>query len=436
MKVYVETYGCRMNICDSEVLVSILEASGFEYTTLLVEADVVVLNCCSVREVGHAKTYQRISELDSCLRTDVILCLAGCMSTQLQGDAFATFPRVHIIIEPTAYRLLPQALASIRNGQASHLYVRNGQQNEVYDEVLPTRVLEDSVTAAVTIMKGCDQYCSYCIEPYTRGERTNRGYEGIMTEIAEVKRAGYQEITLFGHIVDLWEGEKQCTRIDFAQLLDDVAKACPEQRIKYISSHPLTYTDKIVQAVKANDNIMRVVHLPVQSGSDKVLRNMNRRYTAQQFLQRVDDIRNEIPDMQIITDIMVGFPGEDDHDFQQTLDLLRQLRCANANVFAFSMRKGTAAYKHFDDNISEAIKKERTEMAKNLVGQIRSVKQQKLIGTTQIVILESKGSDFWYGRDLYHRTIAVSPTPDMTAGQKLSIKINDQKNQKLIGTVL
>jgi len=140
--------------------------------------------------------------------------------------------------------------------------------------------------------------------------------------------------------------------------------------------------------------------------------------------------------MQIITDIMVGFPGEDDHDFQQTLDLLRQLQCANANVFAFSMRKGTAAYKHFDDNISEAIKKERTEMAKNLVGQIRSVKQQKLIGTTQIVILESKGSDFWYGRDLYHRTIAVSPTPDMTAGQKLSIKINDQKNQKLIGTVL
>lgn len=433
MKVYVETYGCRMNICDSEVLVSILEASGYEYTPLLAEANVVVLNCCSVREVGHAKTYQRIGELDSCLRDDVVLCIAGCMSTQLQNDLFDTYPRVNIIIEPTAYRLLPQALASIGSG---HLYVRNGQQSEVYDDVLPTRVLEDSVTAAVTIMKGCDQYCSYCIEPYTRGERTNRSYETIMDEIAEVRHAGYREITLFGHIVDLWEGEKQGARIGFAQLLDDVAKACPEQRVKYISSHPLTYTDEIVQAVKANDNIMRVVHLPVQSGSDKVLRNMNRRYTVQQFLQRVADIRNEIPDMQIITDIMVGFPGEDDDNFQQTLNLLRLLQCANANVFAFSMRKGTAAYKHFDDNVSEAIKKERTEMARSLVGQIRSVEQQKLIGTTQIVILESEGNDFWYGRDLYHRTIAVLPTQEMAIGQELSVKVSDLKGQQLIGIAL
>ncbi len=433
MKVYVETYGCRMNICDSEVLVSILEASGYEYTPLLAEANVVVLNCCSVREVGHAKTYQRIGELDSCLRDDVVLCIAGCMSTQLQNDLFDTYPRVNIIIEPTAYRLLPQALASIGS---DHLYVRNGQQSEVYDDVLPTRVLEDSVTAAVTIMKGCDQYCSYCIEPYTRGERTNRSYEAIMDEIAEVRHAGYREITLFGHIVDLWEGDKQGARIGFAQLLDDVAKACPEQRVKYISSHPLTYTDEIVQAVKANDNIMRVVHLPVQSGSDKVLRNMNRRYTAQQFLQRVSDIRNEIPDMQIITDIMVGFPGEDDDNFQQTLNLLRLLQCANANVFAFSMRKGTAAYKHFDDNVSEAIKKERTEMARSLVGQIRSVEQQKLIGTTQIVILESEGNDFWYGRDLYHRTIAVLPTQEMTIGQELSVKVSDLKGQQLIGIAL
>lgn len=433
MKVYVETYGCRMNICDSEVLVSILLASGYEYTPLLAEANVVVLNCCSVREVGHAKTYQRIGELDSCLRDDVVLCIAGCMSTQLQNDLFDTYPRVNIIIEPTAYRLLPQAIASIGNG---HLYVRNGQQSEVYDDVLPTRVLEDSVTAAVTIMKGCDQYCSYCIEPYTRGERTNRSYEAIMDEIAEVRHAGYREITLFGHIVDLWEGEKQGARIGFAQLLDDVAKACPEQRVKYISSHPLTYTDEIVQAVKANDNIMRVVHLPVQSGSDKVLRNMNRRYTAQQFLQRVADIRNEIPDMQIITDIMVGFPGEDDDNFQQTLNLLRLLQCANANVFAFSMRKGTAAYKHFDDNVSEAIKKERTEMARSLVDQIRSVEQQKLIGTTQIVILESEGNDFWYGRDLYHRTIAVLPTQKMAIGQELSVKVSDLKGQQLIGIAL
>jgi len=435
MKVYVETYGCRMNICDSEVIVSILELHAYQYTPILEEADVVVLNCCSVREVGHTKTYQRIGELANILKDEVILCIAGCLSTQLKENVFTTFPRLQIVISPTAYKELPTALTCIRNGKFEHLYVNGVKPNEVYDDILPTRVLEDPLTAAVTIMKGCDLYCSYCIEPYTRGERANRSYEGIMREIATIRQAGYQEITLFGHIVDLWEGERLGVPIGFAQLLENIAKTCPQQRIKFISSHPLTFSDEIVRVVKQNDNIMRVVHLPVQSGSNKVLDSMNRHYTCEQFLQKAESIRSEIPNLQIITDIMVGFPGEKEEDFQLTLDLLRHLRCANANVFTFSMRKGTMAYKTFEDNVPAEVKRERVIITKNLVNHIRAEQLRALIGTVQTVIAEREEKDYWFGRDMYHRTIAFPSVKGVKIGQKINVKINHIKNNQLIGTI-
>ena len=435
MKVYVETYGCRMNICDSEIIVSILESYNYQYTPILEEADVVVLNCCSVREVGHARTYQRIGELANILKDDVILCIAGCMSTQLQNDVFTFFPRLQIVISTTAYKDFPEVLNCIRNGKFKHLYVNGGKPNEVYDNILPTRVLEDQVTAAVTIMKGCDQYCNYCIEPYTRGMRTNRSYEGVMREIATIRQTGYQEITLFGHIVDLWEGKLRGVPIGFAQLLDDIAKACPQQRIKFISSHPLTFSDEIVRVVKQNDNIMRVVHLPVQSGSDKILDRMNRRYTCEQFLQRVEAIRYEVPSLQIVTDIMVGFPGETDEDFQLTLDLLKHLRCANANVFAFSMRKGTMAYKTFEDDVPVEVKRERVKITKNLVSQIREEQMGTLINTVQTVIAEKDNKDYWFGRDMYHRAIAFPPIKGIKIGQKINVKIDHIMDNQLIGTI-
>lgn len=435
MKVYVETYGCRMNICDSEVIVNILESYNYQYTPILEEADVVVLNCCSVREDGHTKTYQRIDELANILKEEAILCIAGCLSTQLQEDVFTNFPRLQIVISPTAYKELPEALTCIRNGKFKHLHVNVGKLNEVYDNILPTRVLEDPVTATVTIMKGCDLYCSYCIEPYTRGERTNRSYEGIMREIATIRQAEYQEITLFGHIVDLWEGERLGVPIGFAQLLDEIAKTCPQQRIKFISSHPLTFSDEIVRVVKQNDNIMRVVHLPVQSGSDKVLDRMNRHYTCEQFLQKVESIRCEVPRLQIITDIMVGFPGENDEDFQLTLDLLRHLRCANANVFAFSMRKGTMAYKDFKDDVPVEVKRERVKITKKLVSKIREEQLKALTNTVQTIIVEREGKDYWYGRDMCHRTIAFPSVKGIRIGNKISVKINNIVNNQLIGTV-
>ena len=211
MKVYIETYGCRMNICDSEVLMGILTPHGYQYTFQVEKADVVVLNCCSVREIGHTKIYRRIEELEKVLSKDVVLCLAGCMSTQLDCSRSWPLPRVQIIIAPTAYKELPQAICRIKNGEEQHLYIDGKHPEEVYDDILPVRFLEDRITAAVTIMKGCDQYCSYCIEPYTRGQRVNRNYDSIINEVKEIRLKQYKEITLFGHIVDLWEGEKNAT---------------------------------------------------------------------------------------------------------------------------------------------------------------------------------------------------------------------------------
>ena len=435
MKVYIETYGCRMNICDSEVLMGILTPHGYQYTFQVEKADVVVLNCCSVREIGHTKIYRRIEELEKVLSKDVVLCLAGCMSTQLDCSRSWPLPRVQIIIAPTAYKELPQAICRIKNGEEQHLYIDGKHPEEVYDDILPVRFLEDRITAAVTIMKGCDQYCSYCIEPYTRGQRVNRNYDSIINEVKEIRLKQYKEITLFGHIVDLWEGEKNHVKISFANLLEDLAEKCPHLRIKYISSHPLTYTDEIVRVVKTHQNIMRVVHLPVQSGSDAVLQRMNRRYTIRQFLQRIESILNILPDLQIITDVMVGFPGETENDFLMTIDMLKHFNCADANVFPFSMRQGTFANKHYQDDVPDNVKEERVQVIKEQIAAMRTSQQRKLIGSTLSVIAERHDTDYWYGRDSYHRTVIFPFAGNIREGQCCEILIDSIRNKQLFGTM-
>ena len=436
MKVFIETYGCRMNICDSEVIMAILTLHGYQHTYQIEEADIVVLNCCSVREIGHTKIYQRIEELKKVLGKDVILCLAGCMSTLLDCRHSWPLPRVQIIVTPTAYKKLPLAINRIRKGIEQHILVEGENFNEVYNDILPIRFLEDHITAAVTVMKGCDQYCSYCIEPYTRGLRVNRSYESIINEVAEIRQNQYKEITLFGHIVDLWEGERNHVILSFANLLGDIAEKCPDQRIKYISSHPMTFTDEIISVVQSHQNIMRVVHLPVQSGSDAILMRMNRNYTKQQFLQRIDSIRNILPDLQIITDVMVGFPGETEEDFLMTIDMLKHFNCADANVFSFSMRKGTFACNHYQDDVPENVKKERVQIIKRQIAAMRATQQKKLIGSTLSVIAERQDGIYWYGRDNYHRSVIFPYTSNIQEGKYCKILINCIKNKQLFGTIL
>ena len=357
-----------MNICDSEVLLRLLSQHGYTYTENLAEADVVLLNCCSVRAVGHERIWSRLEELKPLLRSDSILCLVGCMATQMTETLFERCPRVQVLADPTTYEQLPAALEDIRSGRKQHMLLRQTNPKEVYDEVLPLRMIEDKVTAAVVIMKGCDRYCSYCIEPYTRGERVNRSYDAILREVAQIRKDGYEEITLFGHIVDVWEGQRDGQTIGFAELLADIAEQCPNQRIKFISSHPLTFSDAILQVMAAHPNIRHLVHWPVQSGDDEVLRRMNRNYTAQQLIQRLREIRAIVPDIQIVSDIMVGFPGEKEEQFRRTLRLIEQAHFADLNVFKFSMREGTMAHRLYTDDVPEEEKEARMKRVNDCFG--------------------------------------------------------------------
>ena len=436
-KIYIETYGCRMNLCDSEIILGILSGHGYEYTHVLADADCVILNGCSVREIGHIKTFERIKELEKTLESHVILIIAGCISTQLDESFFTTYPRVQLVIHPTAYKHIFEAINVLTRKQSTHLLVIGNNNFQIYDRQLPLRLLEDNITATVTIMKGCDLYCSYCIEPYTRGGRVNRSYEGIMAEIADIREKGYREITLFGHIVDLWQGEHDGISKNFAQLLSDVAESCPEQRIKFISSHPLTFTDQIANVIAGHNNIMKVVHLPVQSGSDRILNMMNRKYTVSQFIEKVDVIRRIIPDINIVTDIMVGFPGEKEKDFEATLNLLAEVRLTSVNVFKFSMRKGTPAYWNYNDDVPLSVKEERQRRVHSLIRTIKKESECELVGTRRHIIVESKDKDSqcWFGRDMNHRTIYFVPVSEVNEGAQCDIIIKRVESDKIFGEV-
>lgn len=436
-KIYIETYGCRMNLCDSEIILGILSGHGYEYTHVLADADCVILNGCSVREIGHIKTFERIKELEKTLESHVILIIAGCISTQLDESFFTTYPRVQLVIHPTAYKHIFEAINVLTRKQSTHLLVIGNNKDEIYDRQLPLRLLEDNITATVTIMKGCNLYCSYCIEPYTRGGRVNRSYEGIMAEIADIREKGYREITLFGHIVDLWQGEHDGISKNFAQLLSDVAESCPEQRIKFISSHPLTFTDQIANVIAGHNNIMKVVHLPVQSGSDRILNMMNRKYTVSQFIEKVDVIRRIIPDINIVTDIMVGFPGEKEKDFEATLNLLAEVRLTSVNVFKFSMRKGTPAYWNYNDDVPLSVKEERQRRVHSLIRTIKKETECELVGTRRHIIVESKDKDSqcWFGRDMNHRTIYFVPVSEVNEGAQCDIIIKRVESDKIFGEV-
>lgn len=436
-KIYIETYGCRMNLCDSEIILGILSGHGYEYTHVLADADCVILNGCSVREIGHIKTFERIKELEKTLESHVILIIAGCISTQLDESFFTTYPRVQLVIHPTAYKHIFEAINVLTRKQSTHLLVIGNNKDEIYDRQLPLRLLEDNITATVTIMKGCDLYCSYCIEPYTRGGRVNRSYEGIMAEIADIREKGYREITLFGHIVDLWQGEHDGISKNFAQLLSDIAESCPEQRIKFISSHPLTFTDQIANVIAGHNNIMKVVHLPVQSGSDRILNVMNRKYTVSQFIEKVDVIRRIIPDINIVTDIMVGFPGEKEKDFEATLNLLAEVRLTSVNVFKFSMRKGTPAYWNYNDDVPLSVKEERQRRVHSLIRTIKKETECELVGTRRHIIVESKDKDSqcWFGRDMNHRTIYFVPVSEVNEGAQCDIIIKRVESDKIFGEV-
>ncbi len=417
MKVYIETYGCRMNICDSEILLAILAGEGFVQCDRIDEADIIILNCCSVREVGHEKTYSRLEDIADKGLQEKTIVICGCFATRLDSSLFKRFPFVDIVIGPDRYRDLPALL----NNQDGHIILNGALTDEMYSDIVPLRTIEDKTTAAITIMKGCNQYCSYCIEPYTRGREHSRDMDSILRECRNIANQGYRELTFVGHIIDRYE-------FGFAELLDKAAASCPELRIKFLSSHPLTFTDDIVEVIGRHENIMRVVHLPVQSGADSVLERMNRGYTVQQYKERYRAIKREIQDISIVTDIMVGFCGETDDEFSQTLDLVRELDFDDINVFQFSMRSGTSAFVKYKDDVPETIKIERYRAVCEARDAIKLAAYSRAIGETVPVVVEGRWPgdlEYLFGRDDHLRTILFRADLDIPVNADAKVLITE-----------
>ena len=304
--------------------------------------------------------------------------------------------------------------------------------DEMYADIVPLRTIEDKTTAAITIMKGCNQYCSYCIEPYTRGKEHSRDMKSILHECRNIADQGYRELTFVGHIIDRYA-------YGFADLLEQAAELCPELRIKFLSSHPITFSDDILNVMKRYSNIMHVVHLPVQSGSNSVLRRMHRGYTVEQYKERYKIVKWEIPDISIVTDIMVGFCGETEDDFQQTLSLIRELRFDDINIFRFSMRNGTAASRQFRDDVPESVKDERYKAIIEARDAIKEAAYKADIGRTIPVIVEGRwpaDRSFLFGRDHRLRTILFKSEDNLPINADAQVLINEVTPSVLIGSVV
>ncbi len=407
---YIETYGCRMNICDSETIIAILDHAGYRYSKDIDTADVIILNSCSVREDGHNKIFERLRcfEADKSLM-DKTIVITGCFASLLDASLFDKYPFVDVIVNPNCYRLLPELLHRRAAGER-HIVVSVSDNDELYEDILPLREIEDCTTAAINVMKGCNQNCSYCIEPITRGKEHCRSLFSILREAQDIAAKGYRELTLVGHLIDKysWTDPADGQVCDFAMLLAKVAEECPDVRIKFLSSHPSFMNDRILGVMLKYVNIMRVVHLPVQSGSDDVLRRMHRGYTRGQFIRRVQEIRNMIPGITVITDIMVGFCGETQEDFEQTVSLVKKLKFEDINVFRFSMRSGTKAASLYDDDVTEEEKMRRYDIIRGIRDEIKSGKLSELIGKSLKVVIEGRNrAGLMYGRDRNHRTVVV-----------------------------
>lgn len=438
-KIHIETYGCRMNICDSEIIMSLLQHSGQCFVPTPEEADIIILNSCSVREDGHNKIFERLRIFAQEIEVDKrSVIIAGCFASLIDTEVFSLFPFVKAIVNPNCYRLLPQIAEQIANGERKirKIIIDN---NEMYDDVLPLRYMEGQTTAAITVMKGCNQFCSYCIEPFTRGREHCREVDSILREAHDIMDNGYRELTLVGHIIDKykWTNPKSGKTTDFAELLACVAESCPQLRIKFLSSHPISFNDAIVRVIASHPNIMHVVHLPLQSGSDRILEMMHRGYNVDDFRKRIASIRKQVPDMSIITDIMVGFCSESDVDFNATCQLIDELKFDDINIFRFSMRSHTKAAECYSDDVTEIVKLERADIIKHKKEQIRLQLYENEIKNTINVIAEGIWrDDWWYGRDTRHRIITFIPNAGTKINQNVKIKIKAVTADYMSGEVI
>ena len=380
-KVYIETYGCQMNVNDSEVILSILQDAGYALTENIEEAAVILANTCSIRDNAEQRIWGRIDQfkIQKRKRQDVVIGIVGCMAERLKDELLRA---VDIVAGPDAYRTLPDLLKAVRpdNPQINVLL----SHEETYAEISPVRMDKNGISAFISIMRGCNNVCSYCIVPYTRGRERSRDAHTIVREAQELWANGYKEVTLLGQNVDSYHWED----VNFAKLLEMVAEVNPELRVRFSTSHPKDISDEVIYTMARHENICRHIHLPVQSGSSIMLEKMRRKYDREWYLERVDKIRSVMPDCGITTDVIAGFSGETEQDHQDTLSLMEQVVFDSAFMFAYSERPGTLASKKYPDDIPYDVKTSRLNEIIALQGRMSLKSNEGEIGKVMKVLVE------------------------------------------------
>lgn len=454
-KLYIETYGCQMNVADSEVVASVMKMAGYEPADNEAEADAIFLNTCSVRENAENKIYQRLDQLFADKKkkgAKTVLGVLGCMAERVRDDLVKNH-HANIVCGPDAYLSLPEMMAAAEQGLPA-VDVKLST-TETYRDVLPTRIGGNNVSGFVSIMRGCNNFCHYCIVPYTRGRERSRDVESILAEVRDLYDRGFKEVTLLGQNVNSYgllpngkrpengiiieeEGGKELYVCSFAELLRKVAEAVPDMRVRFTTSNPEDMTEDILHAIADEPNLCSHIHFPAQSGSSKVLRDMNRKYTREEYLAKVDAIRRIIPDCGLTTDIFVGYHDETEEDFQQTLSLMKTVRFDSAFMFKYSERPGTYAAKHLPDNVSEEEKIRRLNELISLQTQISAERNKEDEGKEFDILIErfsKRSHDQLMGRTPQNKAVVI-PKGNHHIGETVRVRITGSSSATLMGELL
>jgi len=436
-KLFIETYGCQMNVADSEVVASIMEMDGFELTEDINDANAIFVNTCSVRDNAEQKVIQRLKYFQSLKRKKkgLVVGVIGCMAERVKEELI-TDHGVNIVVGPDAYLDIPNLINSVEAGEKA-INVELSK-TETYKDVMPTRI-GASISGFVSIMRGCDKFCTYCIVPYTRGRERSRDIESILNEIQDLKSKNYKEVTLLGQTVNSYKFTREDgTVIGFPELLSIIAELVPDIRIRFTSPHPKDMTDETLEVMAKYDNICKFIHLPVQSGSNKILQAMNRKYTREWYLDRVAAMRRLMPDIAIGTDIFCGFSGETEEDHQESLDLMRQAKFEMAFMFKYSERPGTVAAKRLPDDVPEEVKIRRLNEIIAVQNELSSQSNQNDIGRQFEVMVEGyskRSKEQLFGRTSQNKVV-IFPREGRRIGEFIKVKILSASSATLIGEVV
>lgn len=433
-KLFIETYGCQMNVADSEVVASVMQMAGYEMTEEIQEADAIFVNTCSVRDNAEQKVLGRLQYFQSLKRKKkhLLVGVLGCMAERVKEDLIANH-QVDLVAGPDSYMDLPNLIAAAENGEKV-INVELSTQ-ETYKDVMPLKLPGVHISGFVSIMRGCNNFCSYCIVPYTRGRERSREVNSILNEIRDMRDKGFKEVTLLGQNVNSYLYEQDGEQVNFSSLLEKVALEAPNMRIRFVTSHPKDMSDETLHVIAKYPNICQYIHLPAQSGSSKILKVMNRKYTREWYLDRIAAIRRILPECAISTDLFCGFHSETEEDFQETLSLMREVGYDSAYLFKYSERPGTYAAKHLEDDVPEEVKVRRLQEMIDLQNKLSEESNLRDIGKVFEVLIEGyskRSREQLFGRTSQNKVV-IFDKKNFHVGQFIRVKIQRASSATLFG---